>query len=200
MSSILSGINVVSSLLMIWIKESKIKLPDQTFIHSFIIKTLPKILRVDSPDIRTAFVIKKDSLASWRTSDVSSNYLSCERPLENKIKPLSSNGFQPIQYAGKNLETTQERLGKVSSENSLEQQSELIKTELNSIRNILETEIKAIRSLLNEKFSENDSQEKAEKTLMATMLNRVFGILAVILNIGFLTYAIFCYVFIETVN
>lgn len=78
MSSILSGINVLASMILIWLKGSKIKFPDP--IQKFILHRLPKILRIDSKDASKVFGVTDEFIAYWKATRSSIGFPYIDSP------------------------------------------------------------------------------------------------------------------------
>ena len=176
MSSTLSGINVIASMILIWIQESKIKLPAS--IHKFIYLRLSKLLRVETFELNKAFLPRSEMLDIWNPNISIENAVSKSRAIEVQMENSKENDFKDLE------------------KNNVQQQNKYVTTLLETLNYKLE-EIKFSQNKYLSKLCKDDTKEKIEQHLLATMLNRLFGIIVLILNIGLLLYTIICYSFIS---
>lgn len=189
-SSILSGTNVVTSMILIWIKDQKLRLPN--CIHKFIFRDMSEFLGVDSTDIKSAFSFTNELVDMWKNNIFSVIRDYKERQIFDDIKLANLAATNSTPIASKNCEINQDQCNSTNGElsvtnNSWSQQLEIIETKLESI-NIL-------MSAYSKKLCENDIiNEKFEQELIAIILNRLFGIFAAILNIGYFFFIIVVYV------
>ena len=175
MSSILSGINVLTSMILISLKESKLKLPDS--IKKFIMQRLAKILLIDSKDIKKAFLFRNDMLDIWKTTPFTTTAEPTLHQLHNE-RDLSSIDAQTGETNIHNKQNEENLSVKL-----LQQQFE-----------ILDAMRKFLKAYLKKQSEKENGCVKTEQAFMAIMMNRVFAIVAVVLNIGFLIYTAICYV------
>ena len=174
MSSTLSGINVIASMILIWIQESKIKLPDS--IHKFIYLRLSKLLRVETIEMNKAFLPRSEMLDIWNPNPPTENAISKSRTIGLQMENSKENDFKDLE------------------KDNVQQQYKYVTTLLETLNNKLE-EIKSSQNKYLRNLCNDDTKEKIEQHLLATMLNRLFGIMVLILNVGLLLYTIICYSF-----
>ena len=172
MSSILSGVNVIVSMILIWVQDNKHKLPDP--IHKFIFQRLSKLLGIEARDVTKAFLFQNEMLNIWNESQM--------------IKKKSKKEIP-------DFETDQVQQQNIDVANLLKTINNTLETKLEGIQYVFEAKLEGIHSLLNEYFVKRCKDDSKEEHLMATIMNRLFGYLAVILNVGLLLYSIICYLF-----